>query len=88
MCSLAFSIPIRYNDQLRQDIVQAGRPTISKVGALLDAVLLSLQAVERIGYHIPDWSALKIQALRSRSLDVPRVSKRLASFNVMDVVRV
>jgi hypothetical protein len=59
----------------------------TKVSAQIDAVMFSLQAIERIGYHIPDWSALKIQALHECSLDVPHVSKRHATFNLMDVVR-
>jgi hypothetical protein len=67
--------------------VQVGRPTPTKVGAQIDVVLFSLQAIERIGYHISDWSALKIQALQQGNLDMPRVSERLATFNLMDVVR-
>jgi hypothetical protein len=50
-------------------------------------MMSSLHAIERIGYHIPDWSALKIQALQQHSLDMPRVSERHATFNYMDVVR-
>jgi hypothetical protein len=59
----------------------------TKVGAQIDVILFSLQAIERIGYHISDWSALKIQALQQGSLDMPRVSERHATFNLMDVVR-
>jgi hypothetical protein len=59
-CSLAFDIPIRYNNKVHQKIMQVGQPTPTKVGAQIDVVLFSLQAIERIGYHIPDWSALKI----------------------------
>jgi hypothetical protein len=50
-------------------------------------MLLSLQAIERIGYRMLDFSCLKIEALRQPSLDVPRVSERHATFNYMDVVR-
>jgi hypothetical protein len=35
-------------------------------------MMSSLHVIERIGYHIPDWSALKIQALQQHSLDMPR----------------
>jgi hypothetical protein len=87
MCSLAFNIPIRYNNEVRQEIVQAERLTPTKVGALIDVVLFSLQAIKRISYHIPDWSALKMQALEERTLDVPRVREMHATFNLMDVVR-
>jgi hypothetical protein len=55
--------------------MQVGQPTLTEVGAQIDAILLSLQVIERIGYHIPDWSVLKIQTLQQRSLDVPRVSE-------------
>ena len=47
-CSLAFDIPIRYNNEVRQDIMQTGRQSPTKIGAQIDAVLLSLQAIERI----------------------------------------
>jgi hypothetical protein len=50
-------------------------------------VMSSLHTIEWIGYHISDWSTLKIQALQQHSLDVPRVSERHATFNYMDVVR-
>jgi hypothetical protein len=43
--------------------------------------------MERIGYRMPDFSSLKIEALREHSLDVPWVSERHATFNQMDVVR-
>jgi hypothetical protein len=46
-----------------------------------------LQAIERIGYRMPDFSSLKIEALFEHSLDVPRVSERYVTFNLMDVVR-
>jgi hypothetical protein len=45
-CSLAFNIPIRYNNEVRKEIVQVERPTLSKVGVQLDVVLFSLQAIE------------------------------------------
>jgi hypothetical protein len=86
-CSLAFDFPVRYNNEVRQDIVQTGRQSPTKTDAQIDVVLLSLQAIERIGYRIPDFSSLKIEALRQHSLDVPRVSERHATFNYMDVVR-
>jgi hypothetical protein len=65
-CSLVFDIPIRYNNVVRQDIVQTGRRSPTKIGAQIDAVLLSLQAIERIGYRMTDFSSLKIEALRQR----------------------
>jgi hypothetical protein len=34
--------------------------------------------IERIAYRMPDFLSLKIEALRQRSLDVPRVSERQA----------
>ena len=39
-CSLAFDIPIRYNNEVRQDIMQTGRRWPRKIGAQIDAVLL------------------------------------------------
>ena len=54
--------------------------------AYIDVVLLCLQAIERIGYRMSDFSSLKIEALREHNLDVPRVSERHATFNQMDVV--
>ena len=86
-CSLTFDILIRYNNEVRQDIVQTGQRSPTKIGAQIDVVLLSLQVIERIGYCMPDFSSLKIQALIQHSLDVPRVSERHATFNHMDVVR-
>jgi hypothetical protein len=50
-------------------------------------VLLSLQAIERIGYRMPDFSSLKIEPLHEHKMDVPQVSERHATFNHMDVVR-
>jgi len=41
-CSLAFDIPIRYNNEVRQDIVQTGRRSPTKIGTQIDVVLLSL----------------------------------------------
>ena len=41
-CSLAFDIPIRYNNEVRQDIVQTGRQSPTKIGVQIDVVLLSL----------------------------------------------
>jgi hypothetical protein len=72
---------------VRQDITQVGRSKPTKVGAQIDVVMFSLYVIERIGYHIPDWLALKIQALEQHSLDVPRVNERYAAFNYTDVVR-
>ena len=70
-CSLAFNIPIRYNNKMHQDIMQIGRQLPTKIGVQIDVVLLSLQAIERIGYRVPDFSSLKIEALRQHSLGVP-----------------
>ena len=70
-CSLAFDIPIRYNNEVHQDIVQTRRHMPTKSGVQIDAVLLSLQVIEQIGYLLPDFSSLKIEALRERSLDMP-----------------
>jgi hypothetical protein len=41
-CSLAFDIPIRYNNEVRQDIMQIGRRSPTKIGVQIDVVLLSL----------------------------------------------
>jgi hypothetical protein len=87
MCSLSLDIPIRYNNQVRQQIVQGRRQSMTKAGAQLDTVHLTLQALERIGYCIPDWTQMKIQALVQRTLNVPLVTERIASYNLMDVVR-
>jgi hypothetical protein len=67
--------------------VQTRRQSPTKIGAQIDVVLLSLQAIERIGYRMPDFSSSKIEALHEHSLDVPRISERHATFNHMDVVR-
>ena len=67
--------------------MQIGRQTPTKIGVQIDAVLLSLQAIEQNGYRMPDFSSLKIEALREHNLDVTRVSERHATFNYMDVVR-
>ena len=67
--------------------MQTGQRSPTKIGAQIDAVLLSLQAIERIDYRMPDFSFLKIEALREHSLNVPQVSERHATFNQMDVVR-
>jgi hypothetical protein len=32
-CSLSFDIPIRYSNQVRQQIVQVGRQSMTKLGA-------------------------------------------------------
>ena len=85
-CNLAFDVPIRYNNEVCQDIVQTGRQSSTKIGTQIDAVLLSLQAIERIDYRMPEFSSLKIEALCQHSLDVPRVSERHATFNHMYVV--
>jgi hypothetical protein len=72
-CILTFDIPIRYNNEVRQDIMQTGQRSSTKIGVQIDVKLLSLQAIERIDYCMPDFSSLKIEALRQHSLDVPRV---------------
>ena len=64
-CSLAFDIPTRYNNQVQQDIVQTGRQSSTKIGTQIDVVLLSLQAIERIDYRMPEFSSLKIEAFMS-----------------------
>jgi hypothetical protein len=70
-CSLTFDIPIRYNNKVRQDIMQTRQQMLTKTGAQIDVVLLSLQTMERIGYGMPDFSSLKIETLHEHSLDVP-----------------
>jgi hypothetical protein len=64
-CSLDFEIRIRNNNEVRQDITQVGRLTPTKVDTQIDVVMSSLHAIKRIGYHIPDWSALKIKLYSS-----------------------
>ena len=86
MCSLAFDISTRYNNKVRQDIVQTGQQSLTKIGAQIDAVLFSLQTIKQISYRMPDFSSLKIEALREHNLDVTRVSERHATFNHMYVV--
>jgi hypothetical protein len=68
-CSIAFDIPIRYINEVRQDIMWSGRQMPTKKGAQINVVLLSLQAIARIG--LPDFSSLNIEALCEYSLDVP-----------------
>jgi hypothetical protein len=58
----------------------------TKIGAQIDNVTLCLQAIEGIGYRMPDFSSLKIEALREHNPDVPPVSERYARFNQMDVL--
>jgi hypothetical protein len=41
-------------NEARQEIVQVGRLTPTKIGAQTDVVLFSLQVIELIGYHISD----------------------------------
>jgi hypothetical protein len=41
-CSLTFNIPIRYNNEVHQKIMQVGRLMPTKVGAPIDVVLFSL----------------------------------------------
>jgi hypothetical protein len=53
-CNLGFEIPIKNNNEVRQDITQVGRPTPTKVGTQIDVMMSSLHVIERIGYHIPD----------------------------------
>jgi hypothetical protein len=72
---------------VRQQIIQVRRQSMTKVGAQLDTMHLTLQALERIGYYISDWSQMKIQALVQRTLNVSLVTERNASYNLMDVVR-
>ena len=83
---VAFNIPIRYNRDLHQDIVERGRQRTTRRGAEFDTVLHCLQALERIGYLLPDFSHLKMQALRERNVDTPQVSERMARYDQMDVV--
>ena len=85
-CNIAFDIPIRYNQDLHQDIVQRGRQCPTRRGAQFHTVLYCLQALERIGYLMPDFSYLKIQALRESNLDTPQIRERTARHNQMDVV--
>jgi hypothetical protein len=72
---------------VRQQIIQVGRQSMTKVGAQLDTMHLTLQALERIGYYISNWSQMKIQALVQRTLNVSLVTERNASYNLMDVIR-
>jgi hypothetical protein len=60
---------------------------VTKVSAQLDTVHLTLHALERIGYRIPDRSQMKIQALVQRTPNVPLVTERNMSYDLMDVVR-
>jgi hypothetical protein len=58
-CSLTFDIPIRHNNEVRQDIVQTRRWLPIKIDAQIAVVLLSLQAIERIGYCMSDFSYVR-----------------------------
>ena len=55
-------------------------------GAQFYTELHCLQAVERIGYHMPDFSYSKVLALHEHNLDVPQVSERMTRYNQMNVV--
>ena len=85
-CNLAFDIPTRYNHDLCQDIVHRGRQMPNQMGAQFYTVLHCLQALERISYHMSDFSCFQLQALCEHNLDVPLVSKRHVRFIQMDVV--
>ena len=86
MCNIAFDIPIRFSSDHRSDIVQTGRQMTSRRSAQFETVMHCLQTLQRIGYRMPDFSSLKIEALRQHSLDVPRVSEKHATFNQIDMV--
>ena len=82
MCSLAFDIPIRYNNEVRHNIVQTGRQSRPRQAPRsMPCCFLCRQL------RMSDFSSLKIEALRQHSLDMPSVSERHATFNHMDVVR-
>jgi len=49
------------------------------VGTQMDVVFLSLQTIERIGYHVPVWSWMKMQALMQYSVDVQLISESHAT---------
>lgn len=60
ICNIAFNIPIRYHREVEQDIVVRGRRCLTRRGTQLNTVLRCLQALEQIGYLLPDFSYLKI----------------------------
>ena len=86
-CNLAFDIPTRYNQDLCQDIVHRGRQMPNQRGAQFYTVLHCLQALDCIGYQVPNYSFFEIQAFRERNPDVAQVSERIARYNQMDVVK-
>jgi hypothetical protein len=38
-CNLAFNIPIRYNNEVCQDIMQTGRQSLTKIGVQINIVV-------------------------------------------------
>ena len=87
-CNLRFNIVVRYSPDVKSEIAHMGHPFPTLIGAQSNTVMHCLQAIERIGYVMPDYSYMKIQALREGHLDTPRVSERNARSNQMDVVSV
>jgi hypothetical protein len=85
-CNIAYDIPMRHSPDVRSDIVQRGRRMTSQRSAQFNTVLHCLQTLQRIGYHVPDFSYFKMQALREHNLDVVQVNESIARVNQMDVV--
>ena len=86
-CQLSFDIPTRGPSGHQQHIMWMGREMPNMRAAQFDAMLLCLQALQRICYTVPDYSSFKISALRAGNLPIPQVSELMASYNHMDVVK-
>jgi hypothetical protein len=59
----------------------------SRISAQCDTVSLCLVALQRICYHVPNYSHFKVEALRAGHLPVAQLSEWLAIQNAMDVVK-
>ena len=86
-CELSFYIPTRGLSGHQQLIHQMVRQMASRISAQCDTVSLCLVALQRICYHVPNYSHFKVEALRAGRLPVAQLSEWLATQNVMDVVK-
>ena len=68
-------------------IVHMGRPMPNRRVAEFNNMMHCLQALDCIGYQVPNYSFFEIQALREHNPDVAQVSERIGRYNQMDVVK-
>jgi len=86
-CELSFYIATRGLSGHQQLIHQMVRQMASRISAQCDTVSLCLVALQRICYHVPNYSHFKVEALRAGCLPVAQLSEWLATQNMMDVVK-